>query len=235
MVRYILISVFMILSNLIYASNIENTYINTKNDDFNNKVTELLLSKLNLQNSNANLNIELNTQNVSSIESDTIDTIEITYFSNKNYNFNLQVIMKTGKQFLLRGKYNGTVETPVTAQYIKFGELLTTNNIALQHIPLHKILGTHYLINPDNVIGMQARRNLPRDIALKAKDLAKPIIVRPKDKVTITYFSDNLEIKTSAIAMDKGSIGDKIKVKNEKTGIIVYCTIFDKDTILAIK
>lgn len=230
MVRYILISIFMVLPNLLYASNIENSYI--VNDDFTEKIKELLINKLNLQNANnANLNIEFSAPSIYPMDSQEIDKMEITYFSMKNYSFNLQVIMKNGRHFFLYGKYYGTIGIPVTNQYIKFGNLLTTNNLVLQHITLEKILGTDYLINIDDIIGMEARRNLPCGIALRAKDLANPIVIRPKDKVTIIYSGDNLEIKILGIAIDKGGIGDNVKIKNEKTGKILHGVILDSNIV----
>ena len=68
-----------------------------------------------------------------------------------------------------------------------------------------------------DVIGQQAARELPVGTVLNARMIDPVQLVRPGQYVTISLSQGNVQIKTVAKAMEGGSYGQTIRVKNETT------------------
>ena len=81
---------------------------------------------------------------------------------------------------------------------------------------------------------MQVKRNIQPNILLKSIDIIKPQIINKNDLVNVRYQTNKINLKTTALALHSGAISDMIKLKNEKSGVIISGQIIDDKTVKVI-
>ena len=101
------------------------------------------------------------------------------------------------------------------------GSLLTHNNLAIEWIDELKIRGEK-MRDLSTLIGAKAKRNLMKGSAVTRRNIC---IVCKGDNVTIIAASPTLTIKTRGSAVSSGHIGDKVMVKNARSGKLVEAQV----------
>jgi flagella basal body P-ring formation protein FlgA len=86
------------------------------------------------------------------------------------------------------------------------------------------------LVTAEQVIGQQAARDLKVGSVLSGKLLAPVELVRPGQLVTVFIRRGAIEIKSVARALQAGSAGQSVKVKNEATGDLFQVTLIAPQT-----
>ena len=74
-----------------------------------------------------------------------------------------------------------------------------------------------YFTQSKQLIGMELRRNLPANSPFTPKLLRLPIVIKRGDQVTISTKFAALEVKTDGIALNNGTLGQTIHIKNRKS------------------
>lgn len=72
--------------------------------------------------------------------------------------------------------------------------------------------------DPENMLGMQAKRNIRAGSPITPGMLEKPLAVERGDRVVITAGSDVFSISTRGEAVRSGRVGEQITVINENSG-----------------
>jgi flagellar basal body P-ring formation protein FlgA len=75
------------------------------------------------------------------------------------------------------------------------------------------------------VIGMAARRTLARGRPVPLGDLAAPFLVKEGDVVSAEFTSGALRIAVVLSALQSGSAGDIVRLRNRETGLVVSGTV----------
>jgi flagella basal body P-ring formation protein FlgA len=75
------------------------------------------------------------------------------------------------------------------------------------------------LQNRDAVVGKMAKRTLLPGKAIVALAVANPKAVANGAQVKLIYTDGGLSIETTALALEAGSVGDTIKVRNSDSGL----------------
>jgi flagella basal body P-ring formation protein FlgA len=88
------------------------------------------------------------------------------------------------------------------------------------------------LVTPEQVIGQQAARDLKVGSVMTAKLLAPVELVRPGQLVTVFMRRGAIEVKSVARALQAGSAGQSVKVKNEATGDLFQVTLVGPQTAI---
>jgi len=81
------------------------------------------------------------------------------------------------------------------------------------------------------IIGKEVKFNIPAGNVIRKKALRIPVIIKRGDKITILGKTENLIIKTEGEAMQNGSEGAMIKVKNISTKKDIIGKIIDSNTV----
>lgn len=113
------------------------------------------------------------------------------------------------------------IEALVTTKSVGKGELITEDHITLSLIEKRNV-DTGNAISTDAVIGGRAIRNLHRGFQIGANDVC---LVCKGDSISIVAQSSNMMIKTNGTAIESGSFGESIKVKNNSSDRIVKGTV----------
>jgi len=109
----------------------------------------------------------------------------------------------------------------VTLSAIDKGSVLTLENIGLKYVDEKRIRGER-MTNPTILIGAKSKRTLSMGTAITRKNICS---VCKGDSVTIEAKSSSLSIRTDGVSMGNGHIGDKVKIKNERSGKIVNAKV----------
>ena len=106
----------------------------------------------------------------------------------------------------------------VVVKNISKGEVLSANHLAYDYTTA-RLPGSFADI--ENVIGRKAKFNLARGAILKIRQLEINYAVEKGKYVLLTSSNENVSVTVGAIALEKGQIGDIIKVKNERSGTLL--------------
>jgi flagella basal body P-ring formation protein FlgA len=105
-----------------------------------------------------------------------------------------------------------TVEAAVLARSVERNEVIKSSDVMVERRPKAEV-GSDAAAR-DNVVGMQARRQLRAGQAVRVIDLAKPDLVVRDQNVTLIYESGGLYLTIRGKALEGGTEGDAINVLN---------------------
>jgi flagella basal body P-ring formation protein FlgA len=159
-----------------------------------------------------------------------IKNVILINYDPERSNFKIRINYQNGSYDEVLGRYESFVEVPVTSRFIKTGEIILASDITSVKTKINRVRG-HYISNEEDIIGMQAKKHLSAGIVIKANELTRPAVIKMNDPVNITYSANNIQLKTSGIALGVGAVGDMIKVKNEDTGTVLLGQIVNKNTV----
>ncbi len=204
--------------------------LNTFASDFESSVNELIKEKIGDQFSlqtkfDSKAKIDKITEN-----NEKIKSISLIYFSPETKSFKVLVLLENEEKIEVFGKFEAFFEVAAASHYIKFGEEISASDYKILKVKSLKS-GQIHLKDPDQLVGMQAKYNIPAGHILKMSDLKKPPIIKENDPVTLLYTGHDISLKTIGIALSSGAAGEKIRVKNEKTGIVVFGEIIDRNIV----
>jgi flagella basal body P-ring formation protein FlgA len=161
---------------------------------------------------------------------DKIDSIVIEQFEPKNSSFRVSVKYNDGKSDELSGHYSSYVMAPVSARYIKYGDVIQQSDVSTIKVKVDSIT-REYASELSEVVGMQAKMYIAAGKMFKVNEVASPNVIKNNDPVNITYSSGVINLKTVGIAMGNGAVGDMIRVKNSSSGVILLGQIVNKNTV----
>lgn len=217
--RFLLSTYLIFLSSFSYAeSNLEGM------------IKELILEKLPSQITDLELHFDSKSRLFEAESYSEIKNVQLLHFAPSYSTFKVSVTFSEDHNLDLSGKYSAYVDVPVTSRSIVQGGIISDSDVTTTRTLLSKMKGG-YIDSLEQVIGMQARRNLSPGILIRNSDVVKPTLIRQNDTVSIIYTQNNIKLRTVGIAMQPGAMGDNIKVKNESTGIIVHGSVIGKNTV----
>jgi len=114
-------------------------------------------------------------------------------------------------------KVSEYVEALVTTEHIVKGEVIDDSKVAIRLVEKSRVKSSGTSSNK-TINGGRAMRNIPRGYQIGNMDVC---LVCKGDDVAIIAKSTNMMIKTSGTAIENGSFGESIKVKNNSSERIV--------------
>jgi flagella basal body P-ring formation protein FlgA len=111
------------------------------------------------------------------------------------------------------------INKPLTA-----GQVIRPEDIT-KHRALVNMLPDDPLVTQDQVVGQQAGRELKSGTVLTARMIDPVQLVKTGQFVTITLDQGTVKIRTVARAMEAGSFGQTIRVKNEATNDVYQVVV----------
>jgi len=199
--------------------------------DLEGMIKDLLLEKLPPQVTDLELKFDSKTKFLEAAAyRDQIKNVQLLYFAPNYSTFRVSVTSNNDNTLELAGRYSAFIQVPITVRGIVQGGTITDSDISTTRTPLSKMRGG-YIESVEQVVGMQARRNLGTGVLIRNSDVVKPTLIRQNDTVSIIYSQSNIKLRTSGIALQSGAVGDNIKVKNESTGIVVHGSVVGKNLV----
>ena len=87
------------------------------------------------------------------------------------------------------------------------------------------LLGSNYLLDPAQAIGMQLKRNVSADSVLSYTQLENNRIVRRGDKVVISAGNSSVSVKMPGEALEDGTQGEQIRVRNSRSNRVIRARV----------
>lgn len=121
-------------------------------------------------------------------------------------------------------------EVAVLARGVSAGQKLTAADISLVR---HDIggLSKDFLTAADTLPGMELRRTLRAGTVLSRDMLALPVLVERGQLVTIRVQRPGLRIEMKGTALDAGSAGERIRVRNDSSQKILSATVIESGLV----
>lgn len=160
------------------------------------------------------------------VQSVLLTSLDPTYSS-----FKLQINYHQGQVVEIFGRYSSFIEVPVISRAIKSGEIISASDISLTKTRLNRLKNSDYVTSESEIIGMQAKKALLSGTLVRKNELRNPPVIKTNDLVNVIYQASNIKIKTTAVALGPGAVGDLIKVKNQDTGTVLLGQIINKNTV----
>lgn len=112
----------------------------------------------------------------------------------------------------------------VTARPLGRHAVISTGDIALRERNLGQLSGG-YLLKPEQAIGLRARRAIPADAVLSPNQLEQDETVKRGDRVVISAANSRVAVRMPGEALESGSTGSQIRVRNTRSDRIVRARI----------
>jgi flagella basal body P-ring formation protein FlgA len=113
------------------------------------------------------------------------------------------------------------------ARDIQRGELIEAQDVVVKEGDLARLRG-QYFRDPTEVIGHRAKRNLAAAVVVTPAMIDARRLVTRGSEVTIVADAAAIQVRMSGKALAHGGRGDRIKVKNNRSGRVITATVVDR-------
>ncbi len=124
----------------------------------------------------------------------------------------------------LYGRYEEATQVPVLTRRMYKGDVIRQSNLKWSEVSVKK-LKRDVAMDYQSLEGKALTRMILAGKPISRRNVENPILVEKNSNVSIFYKTKFMELKTIAIAMDNGSVGDIIRVKNKKNGTIIQALV----------
>ena len=122
------------------------------------------------------------------------------------------------------------VEVLTLARPLKRGDIISRADVTLTR-QTHSRDGMAYLNDPADAIGKQITRSMGAGTTLLAHMIANPLLVRRGDTVPVVVAMGRLQVRSTAEALNHGSVGDVVRLNNPRSGRTVEGRVQTDGTI----
>jgi flagella basal body P-ring formation protein FlgA len=129
-------------------------------------------------------------------------------------------------EYLLRARVTAMVA--VTATAVAANEPLSPDAVTLERRDVSAIADP---VSAEQAIGQSSRRMLRAGEVLRAGQLAAPVLVKRGDQVVMVARQQQIEVSTSGEALDAGSRGAIVRVRNGASGQVVRMRVTGAGTV----
>ncbi|SEQ91952.1 flagella basal body P-ring formation protein FlgA [Rosenbergiella nectarea] len=124
------------------------------------------------------------------------------------------------------------VAAVVAVTALPVGTLLTTDNIQLIPVTLKPGTRIRVMTHTDDALQMTLKRAVSAGQPLTPLLLDMPKVISRNQAVTLVIQQEDLELTTGGVALQNGSKGATIRVKNSGSGRVVSGTVMDAQRVL---
>ncbi|BDF95044.1 flagellar basal body P-ring formation chaperone FlgA [Pseudoalteromonas haloplanktis] len=118
----------------------------------------------------------------------------------------------------------------VASENLSRGEVIEAHHLSLIMKPKH-FVRAQYLQDEELLIGSRSKRNIRSGYPVALNQIC---MVCKGDNVTIFAVIRGLKIKTSGLALEDGTLGEQVKVKNAKSGKVLNARVDGVESVQVI-
>lgn len=128
------------------------------------------------------------------------------------------------KRFRITGRVHKLVQIPVVNRRLSRGDIIRNNDIEWIDVR-ERTMRRGYVQDESQIIGMAAKRYIAAKTPLTTAQLQRPRLVAKGGLVTISLISGMMRLTTQGRALETGSLGDVIRVKNGKSKKVIEAKV----------
>jgi flagella basal body P-ring formation protein FlgA len=133
----------------------------------------------------------------------------------------------------IKGQIIQVCNYPVLLSKKDKGEIIAREDIGFVETPLKRV--GDYILNPESIYDHEAKYTLAPGKLIKMNDIQLPKLIKKNQNVIIIYSKGALSLKVDGVALESGKKGAFIKVKNNKTNVVITGEILDASTVIISK
>tara|TARA_Y100001970_G_scaffold241884_1_gene305825 strand:- start:778 stop:1737 length:960 start_codon:yes stop_codon:yes gene_type:complete len=186
-----------------------------------------IINSLNRNRIRTNYEIQIKSQNLIGyipINSDyKVEVINLNYNEKTERFFaNIKIIGDDFSPIItnLKGFARSVINIPILNNRINKGEILNNSDFKIIKVAKNRV-NKNYITDIEDIIGMEANRNLRKGSPVKKIDLRNIRLVQKGRAVSLFIKSDLMTIKTVGQSLEHGSLGDLIRVLNPRSRKII--------------
>lgn len=126
----------------------------------------------------------------------------------------------------LSARIHSFAEVLVAGRYLPRGTLLTAADLRPERRDTSKLAGG-YATDPAHLLGKRLRRSLREQAVIPPQALEAPKLVRRGNQVTLVIRRAGMEITAAGIALDDGTEGERIQVRNAASERVIEGEVID--------
>jgi flagellar basal body P-ring formation protein FlgA len=128
-------------------------------------------------------------------------------------------ILSNGKTETVKpvsGTYIALVDVPVLTRQLSRTDVIEAIDIATKTIP-DRQLRKDTVTDPKLLIGQSPQATISSNRAIRQSEVSAPILIKKGNPVQLTYTNPYMSLRTTGIALQDGSLGEMIRIKNDKS------------------
>jgi flagellar basal body P-ring formation protein FlgA len=134
------------------------------------------------------------------------------------------------KRVRLTGRIHKLLQIPVVNRRLSRGDIVRKSDIEWIDVRERNIR-RGYIQHDEQIIGMAAKRYIAAKTPLTTGHMQRPQLVKKGGLVTISLVSGAMRLTTQGRAIETGSLGDIVRVKNNKSRKIVEAKVTGAGTV----
>jgi flagella basal body P-ring formation protein FlgA len=163
--------------------------------------------------------------------------IALEHVDNKNQKFSVIVDYEhfnIKSQKRITGYYDEYVFVAICNKALKRNDIIEEHDLATQKFNA-KLISKSALIHKKQLLHKTPRHVIKAYEIVNASQLMDPIIIHKLQIVNLTYINRHVSIKIPVQAMENGSFGSAIKVKNLKSNTILHAVVEDGGNVKIVR
>ena len=124
----------------------------------------------------------------------------------------------------LRGEVIETVQVVTLTRALARGDVVGRDDVVIDRLPRRQVGGVRPA-DPEQIVGLAARRALRPGQPVAPGDFSRPVIVARGDTVTLVYETASLTVTSRGQATESGALGDVVGVLNPQSKRTVHATV----------
>lgn len=122
---------------------------------------------------------------------------------------------------------HGIRQLPVPVAAIAAGDIIRADDLTQRKFKTTPRSLSGIAMTADEIAGKEARRSLRAGRPIPLSAIMTPLAVRRGERVTAFYEDAGLSISTELLALEDGSTGDIISLRNISTGLVVRAEVLE--------
>lgn len=130
----------------------------------------------------------------------------------------------------INAKYKEMVEIPAVNRKMRSHDVVRESDITYIQVGT-SLLKRGYVMDADEIVGKSPTRTLQKNRPVMPGQLTEPVLVKRKKPVTLVYRHNGINIQDLGYAVQDGSKGDLVKVRNANSDIIVHGVVVSENLV----
>lgn len=135
------------------------------------------------------------------------------------------------RRLRLSGRVFETLEIPVPVRAVNRGDVIGPHDLRWQVIRTNQVQAG-ILTTPGEMVGMAATRSLRPGDMIRVRDVERPVLVSRGSLVTMSLRTAFMTLSAQGRALENGSVGDVVRVRNLRSNQTVLGTVTADGSII---
>ncbi|XFO68133.1 hypothetical protein SPSIL_043530 [Sporomusa silvacetica DSM 10669] len=156
----------------------------------------------------------------------------IRYNAPTSISVGVQVAGRPFTTAILRFDIKKYQQVAIASRALNANEPITADNIIFERRDIGRLV-PGYFTELDKILGLPVKRQLAPGIVITENMLGQTVLIRRGQPVTVTAKNGSIEVMVSGIALQDGSKGEFIRVKNINSQKVISGQVIDDTTVRA--